>query len=188
MTHNDVYMHSGLTRSLVPLMHSDTLKEEQHEVVETAAEVLYGLIHARFILTVRGMQRMVTHVYFLLFSLILFMSAHISSWTSRVSFHRPLFLLQYEKYQNAGFGRCPRVYCQGQPVLPVGLSDIPRCYSVNVYCPCCQDIFHPRSTKLANLDGAFFGTTFSHLFLLTNSELVIPRYPYSSLLYALCFY
>jgi len=118
----------------------DKMSEAQQEIVESGAELLYGLIHARFILTPRGMQRM------------------------------------YEKYQNIGFGRCPRVYCQGQPVLPVGLSDIPRCYGVNVYCPCCQDIYHPKSTKQANLDGAFFGTTFSHLFLLTNPDLVINRH------------
>jgi len=39
---------------------SESLKEDQHEIVETAAEVLYGLIHARFILTVAGMQKMVS--------------------------------------------------------------------------------------------------------------------------------
>jgi hypothetical protein len=37
----------------------EDLTEEESEAVETAAEVLYGLIHARFILTNRGIQRMV---------------------------------------------------------------------------------------------------------------------------------
>lgn len=114
----------------------DTLSEEQQEIVETAAEVLYGLIHARFILTSRGMQQM------------------------------------FDKFQNVDFGRCPRVYCGGQAVLPIGLSDVPRHYAVNVYCPRCQELFYPRSTKQANLDGAYFGTTFSHLFLLMHPDLI----------------
>ena len=37
----------------------DMLTEEQHEMVESAAEMLYGLIHLRFILTQRGMAAMV---------------------------------------------------------------------------------------------------------------------------------
>lgn len=37
----------------------DSLSEEEQEVVETSAEVLYGLIHARFVLSTRGMQKMV---------------------------------------------------------------------------------------------------------------------------------
>ena len=117
---------------------TDTLTEEQQEIVETAAEVLYGLIHARYILTQRGMQRM------------------------------------YEKYQEAEFGRCPRVHCQGQSCLPAGLSDQQRTYPVNIFCPRCQNLYYPRSTKQAGLDGAYFGTTFAHMFLLSFPEL-IPR-------------
>ena len=40
-----------------------------------------------------------------------------------------------EKFQHVDFGRCPRVYCQGQPCLPVGQSDIPRQRTVKIFCP-----------------------------------------------------
>lgn len=74
----------------------------------------------------------------------------------------------FEKYRTAAFGRCPHVFCQGQPVLPVGLSDLPRNYTVNVFCPRCYGLFFPKSTRQANIDGAYFGTTFPHLYLMTH--------------------
>lgn len=33
--------------------------------------------------------------------------------------------------------------------------------------PLCQDIYFPRSKYQGNIDGAYFGTTFPHLFLMT---------------------
>ncbi|KAI3764579.1 hypothetical protein L2E82_14590 [Cichorium intybus] len=115
--------------------HGDMFTEEQNELVESAAEMLYGLIHVRYILTTRGMSAML------------------------------------EKYKNYDFGRCPRVYCCGQPCLPVGQSDIPRSSTVKIYCPKCEDIYYPRSKYQGNIDGAYFGTTFPHLFLMSYGHL-----------------
>jgi casein kinase II subunit beta len=82
----------------------------------------------------------------------------------------------YEKYRLAHFGRCPTVFCQGQPVLPVGLSDLPRNFTVNVFCPRCHGLFFPKSTRQANIDGAYFGTTFPHLYLMTHPVCIRFRF------------
>lgn len=116
----------------------ESLTEEQQELVESAAEMLYGLIHARYIITNRGLQAM------------------------------------YEKLTSASFGKCPRAFCSGQPALPIGRSDVPRNYTVHIFCPMCHDIFTPRSSRSASIDGAYFGTTFPHLFMLTFPE-CIPK-------------
>lgn len=40
----------------------DTFTEEHNELVESAAKMLYGLIHVRYILTTKGMVAMVLSV------------------------------------------------------------------------------------------------------------------------------
>ncbi|KAB2622797.1 casein kinase II subunit beta-like [Pyrus ussuriensis x Pyrus communis] len=115
--------------------HGDMFTEEQNELIESAAEMLYGLIHVRYILTSKGMAAML------------------------------------DKYKNYDFGRCPRVFCSGQPCLPIGQSDIPRSSTVKIYCPKCEDIYYPRSKYQGNIDGAYFGSTFPHLFMMTYGHL-----------------
>ncbi|CAN8231619.1 unnamed protein product [Cochlearia groenlandica] len=115
--------------------HDEVFTEEQNELIESAAEMLYGMIHARYVLTSKGLASML------------------------------------EKYKSYDFGRCPRVYCCGQPCLPVGQSDIPRASTVKIYCPKCEDVYYPRSKYQGNIDGAYFGTTFPHLFLMTYGHL-----------------
>lgn len=114
----------------------DNLAQDKQEAVEDSAITLYGLIHARYILSGPGMQRMC------------------------------------DKFQNCDFGRCPRIFCRGQPLLPVGLSDIPRTYSVGTFCPRCMELYYPKTARHGTLDSAYFGTTFPHLFLLTYPELI----------------
>ena len=112
------------------------LTEEEKEMVDTSAEKLYGLIHARFIVTSHGLQQM------------------------------------HKKYMRADFGRCHRVFCEGQPVLPLGHSDIPDNGTVVLYCPKCREIYFPKSHRRGNLDGAYWGSTFASLFFMTYPELV----------------
>eukprot|EP00002_Diphylleia_rotans_P000289 TRINITY_DN10151_c0_g2_i1.p1 TRINITY_DN10151_c0_g2~~TRINITY_DN10151_c0_g2_i1.p1 ORF type:complete len:336 (+),score=62.28 TRINITY_DN10151_c0_g2_i1:67-1074(+) len=115
------------------------LTEEQQIALDQSCMELYGMIHARYILTSRGLSAMC------------------------------------EKYQAGHFGYCPRVLCQNQHVLPVGISDSPRRDTVKLFCPRCEEVYNPPSRKHNRLDGAYFGTTFPHMFLLAYPELIPLR-------------
>src|SRR5271155_680009 len=106
-------------------------------VIESSAELLYGLIHARYITSRPGIQQML------------------------------------EKYELSHFGLCPRVYCNGSRVLPVGLTDTPGQQTVKLFCPSCLDVYTPPNSRFQAVDGAFFGTTFGCLFFMTFPDLDI---------------
>ena len=115
---------------------SDDSSSEDYDMQELndTAVYLYGMIHARYIITQDGLEAML------------------------------------EKFKAHHFGCCSRVYCHNQDLLPVGLSDKPNVDSVKLYCPCCKEIYNPPKV-FESVDGAFFGTTFPHMFLLQY-----PRY------------
>lgn len=122
---------------------------------EAATQRMYGLIHARFIVTQKGLQVM------------------------------------RDKFRQAHFGRCPRLACCGQPVLPLGNSDeeigetdqnkgkvvekrhrsdgAREC--VKIFCPRCREVYWPADASHQQLNGAYWGPTFAHLFLLAFPEL-----------------
>jgi hypothetical protein len=46
--------------SMPPLISDDSITSEQLQAINESAEVLYGLIHARYIITAEGIERMVS--------------------------------------------------------------------------------------------------------------------------------
>lgn len=115
----------------------------QTESIKSEAFLLYGLIHARYILSTVGIECM---------------------------------LKKYEQYE---FGTCPRVYCNGQNVLPISLSDIYGESTVKIYCPKCIDVYNPIDKHLNEIDGAYFSTNFPHMFFMVHPELR-PKRPENS--------
>lgn len=72
-------------------------------------------------------------------------------------------MYQLDKYKKGDFGKCPRVLCGASPLLPTGMSDNPHIQSVKLYCCKCEDLYNPKSTRHANIDGAYFGTSFTNI-------------------------
>jgi hypothetical protein len=93
--------------------------------LQKRAGQVYGLMHARYILTFQG-----------------------------------AFDMQ-SKYEQHVFGTCPRVACQSQPLLPIGMDHRLEKSHVRGFCPCCEDIYNLHK----KLDGAYFGPYFAHFFL-----------------------
>lgn len=105
-------------------------KKLQLSKAHISAGKLYGLIHARFILTKSGLDQMV------------------------------------QKFEDSMYGCCPRLLCEMKPVVPLGLSDYFGHYKVKTYCPLCNEIYSTKSSRLVNVDGALFGTSFPSKFLI----------------------
>lgn len=72
-----------------------------------------------------------------------------------------------EKYLSGKFGTCPRVLCERQNNLPVGMSEELRTSRVKVFCPRCEEIYIPKK-KCPDVDGAYFGCSFPSIFLMVS--------------------
>ena len=53
--------------------------------------------------------------------------------------------------------------CDQQALLPMGQHDAPSISAVKLYCAKCEDLYNPKSTRHASIDGAYFGTSFHNI-------------------------
>lgn len=113
--------------------------DDMRETIEKSARHLYGLIHARYIVTTRGLSKML------------------------------------DKYKKADFGKCPRVFCHSHPLLPMGQTDVPNQKPVKLFCVRCEDVYNPKSSRHAAIDGAYFGTSFHNIMFQVYPALVPPK-------------
>jgi casein kinase II subunit beta len=97
--------------------------------LDEAAIRLYGLLHARYLLTKSAMEQM------------------------------------RDKYMNGDFCRCPRTFCEQTLCLPYGRSDEVDESSLMMFCPKCREVYLPEDEVCARIDGAFFGTSWIHMFM-----------------------
>lgn len=79
-----------------------------------------------------------------------------------------------DKYKKGEFGKCPRVMCDGQHLLPMGQNDNPNLSAVKLYCAKCEDLYNPKSSRHAAIDGAYFGTSF-HNILFQVYPAIVPQ-------------
>lgn len=75
------------------------------------------------------------------------------------------------KFLNGIFGACPRVLCDRQLVVPIAMSEDLSISRVKIYCPRCEEVYVPR-IKFVDIDGAYFGCSFPHIFFQTFPELL----------------
>lgn len=69
----------------------------------------------------------------------------------------------YQKYLSGVYGFCPRALCDRQKTLPVGLSNNLKTSRFKVFCTRCDEVYLPKFRNV-NIDGAYFGTSFPHMF------------------------
>lgn len=134
----------------------------ESDLVEQAAEMLYGLIHARYILTNRGIAQMIEK----------YQSGEFGQ-CSRVycegQFMLPIgkdsrLLTYYTVVPSDSNLKMCLYRCF------VGLSDIPGEAMVKIYCPKCIDVYNPKSSRHHHTDGAYFGTGFPHMLFMVHPE------------------
>lgn len=54
----------------------------------------------------------------------------------------------------------------------MGLSDVPNLKPVKLWCARCEDMYNPKSSRHATIDGAYFGTSFHNILFQVYPSLV----------------
>lgn len=68
-----------------------------------------------------------------------------------------------DKHSRGVYGRCPRLFCEEYPLLPVGMDDQSGVSLTQCFCAKCRDVY--RAPSHVVVDSVAFGTSLPHVFL-----------------------
>jgi casein kinase II subunit beta len=57
----------------------------------------------------------------------------------------------------------------------MGQSDVANSHPVKLYCARCEDIYNPKSSRHAIIDGAYFGTSFHNILFQVYPAMLPPK-------------
>jgi hypothetical protein len=57
----------------------------------------------------------------------------------------------------------------------MGQTDVPNQKPAKLYCVRCEDVYNPKSSRHAAIDGAYFGTSFHNIMFQVYPALVPPK-------------
>lgn len=114
------------------------LSEPSSPEAESDARHVYGLVHARFILTAHGLREM------------------------------------YKRLKEGVYESCPRAACKGVTCLPYGEHEETGKSRLRIFCPCCNEVYIPRSPIYSQIDGAYFGPSYILLFVRYYPDVLHP--------------
>ena len=57
----------------------------------------------------------------------------------------------------------------------MGQNDTPNISAVKLYCCRCEDLYNPKSTRHASIDGAYFGTSFHNILFQVYPNMLQPK-------------
>lgn len=72
----------------------------------------------------------------------------------------------FEKVMRKEYGVCRNISCSQSPLIPTGLTDIPRISTVKNYCCNCRALFNPKG-RLSLIDSCAFGRSFAPFMVMT---------------------
>ena len=68
-----------------------------------------------------------------------------------------------EKHVRGVYGKCPRLHCEENSLLPLGMDDVPSISHTQCFCAKCRDVY--RTPLHISIDSVAFGSSLPHLFL-----------------------
>jgi casein kinase II subunit beta len=74
------------------------------------------------------------------------------------------------KYLKGCYPHCPRYHCQSTVCLPYGPCEELRESPLRLFCPRCNEVYVSDDREFSGIDGAYFGSSWIHLFLLSYPD------------------